>query len=223
MATTTTQRGEQQEQRVVTQEVKTTATVTSGDQVGATACFGVTAKFDSRFSFSYVLIPFSHLIWRACFLNICNLNTCARPLRLAWSLESWYDFVVVVAKLCTYCSSLAAIAFRRRVPAIPEPPSTVPTARRTTRRSSTTRATRLVFFWWIVSCSVVKKCKNFDKLHILLLETWSINLINSAGCWWRCWSIEDSIRSECGASSGAAGRFTGRCYGRRRDCILPDG
>lgn len=33
VATTTTQHGERQEQRVITQEVKTTATVTSGDQV----------------------------------------------------------------------------------------------------------------------------------------------------------------------------------------------
>uniref|UniRef100_A0A182YSJ8 Band 4.1 C-terminal domain-containing protein n=1 Tax=Anopheles stephensi TaxID=30069 RepID=A0A182YSJ8_ANOST len=32
VATTTTQHGERQEQRVITQEVKTTATVTSGDQ-----------------------------------------------------------------------------------------------------------------------------------------------------------------------------------------------
>uniref|UniRef100_A0A182FVN0 Moesin/ezrin/radixin homolog 1 n=1 Tax=Anopheles albimanus TaxID=7167 RepID=A0A182FVN0_ANOAL len=47
VATTTTQHGERQEQRVITQEVKTTATVTSGDQYGRRDSVSSTSSGDS--------------------------------------------------------------------------------------------------------------------------------------------------------------------------------
>lgn len=69
VATTTTQHGERQEQRVITQEVKTTATVTSGDQVRGHG-FGLVSlvKDPIRFVSSWFIyapkrISFLHLIF----------------------------------------------------------------------------------------------------------------------------------------------------------------
>lgn len=60
VATTTTHNLNRQEQRVVTQEVKTTATVTSGEQVNSKRRFVQLNINDNFLSYNFFVINFNH-------------------------------------------------------------------------------------------------------------------------------------------------------------------